>query len=85
MVHIYGQPMFERIRTNQTYHLVAAQIEEAILSERLKPGDKLPPERELMKQLGVSRRTVLEAFRILEQKGLMEVKMGTKGGPSLGG
>jgi len=75
--------MFERTQPNQAYHLVAAQIEEATVSERLKPGDKFPPERELMKQLGISRRTVREAFRILEQRGLMEVKIGTKGGPSL--
>lgn len=72
--------MFKKIKPNQTYHLVASEIEEAIVSERLKPGDKLPPERELMTQLGVSRRTVREAFRILEQKGLIEVKTGTKGG-----
>jgi GntR family transcriptional regulator, transcriptional repressor for pyruvate dehydrogenase complex len=72
--------MFEKIQPNRTYHVVACQIEEAIVAERLKPDDKLPPERELMKELGVSRRTVREAFRILEQKGLIEVRAGTKGG-----
>jgi GntR family transcriptional regulator, transcriptional repressor for pyruvate dehydrogenase complex len=77
--------MFEKVQPNRTYHLVAGQIEEAIVSESLKPGDKLPPERELMKQLGVSRRTVREAFRILEQKGLIEVKTGAKGGAFIRG
>lgn len=60
--------------------MVASQIEEAIVSGALKPGNRLPPERELMKKMGVSRRTVREAFRILEQRGLIEIRTGATGG-----
>jgi len=64
----------------RAYQVVINQLEEAILSGKLKPGDKLPPERELIEFLGTSRRTLREAFRVLEQKGLLEIKIGSKGG-----
>ena len=60
-------------------HLVA-QIEEAIVSGSYRPGEKLPPSRELEGLLGASRGTLREAFRILTHKGLIEVKAGAKGG-----
>jgi len=59
---------------------VIRQIEEAILSRKLKPGDKLPSERELQKQNKLGRGTVREALKGLEQKGLIEIKKGAKGG-----
>lgn len=48
-----------------------------IASNRLKPGDALPPERELGKQFGVSRTVIREAVRGLSAKGLLEVKSGS--------
>lgn len=59
---------------------MAGQIEETILSGRFPPGEKLPPEREMIHQFEVSRRTLREALRVLEQKGLLEIKTGAKGG-----
>jgi GntR family transcriptional repressor for pyruvate dehydrogenase complex len=56
---------------------VANQIEELILSGILKIGEKLPPERELCEQFGVSRTVVREAVRVLEAKGLLKSQSGS--------
>jgi DNA-binding FadR family transcriptional regulator len=56
------------------------QIEEAILSRKLKPGDRLPAERMLQSKNKIGRGTVREALRALEQKGLIEIKKGARGG-----
>ncbi|OUU37241.1 MAG: hypothetical protein CBC09_07040 [Cellvibrionales bacterium TMED49] len=55
----------------------ATQIAEFISKGNLKPGDKLPPERNLAKILNVSRPTVREAMIALELSGLIEVKTGS--------
>ena len=61
---------------DKLYKQVADQIQELIVSEALRPGDKLPGERELAEQLGVSRTVVREAIRLLSVRGLVEVKPG---------
>jgi DNA-binding FadR family transcriptional regulator len=61
--------------------LVAERIAEDILSQRIKPGTTLPPERELTEAYGVSRGTLREALRILESYGLITVRTGPGGGP----
>ena len=71
---------FKKIEQKRAYQLVAEQLEEAILSGAFKPGDKLPPEREMKAILGTSRRSLREATRVLEQKGLIETRLGVKGG-----
>jgi DNA-binding FadR family transcriptional regulator len=73
--------MFQPAKQNKIFQDVVAQIQEVILSGRLRPGDSLPPERELKEMLKVSRGTLREALRVLEQKGLVEIKLGTGGGP----
>jgi len=71
---------FEPVRTTRAYESVAEQIEKAILSGRFKIGAKLPPEREIVGLFDISRRTLREALRVLEQKGLIQVKLGAQGG-----
>jgi GntR family transcriptional repressor for pyruvate dehydrogenase complex len=66
---------FETIRRNKVYEEVARQIQNHIL-ERLKPGDVLPPERELAQNFGVSRSSVRDAIRSLELIGLLEPQQG---------
>ncbi len=66
---------FEAIPRNKVYQEVAKQLERRI-AEELKPGDLLPPERELVQMLGVSRSSVRDAIRTLELKGLLEPRQG---------
>ena len=72
--------MFKNVKGKRVFERVVDEIKEAIESDKLRPGDKLPPEKELAKTLGVSRVTVREALRILELSGLVLIKQGTKGG-----
>jgi len=72
--------MFQKVKKKRVYHEVAEQIEEAIVSGLIKPGEKLPAERQLVGKFDISRRTLREALRILEQKGLIEIKVGSQGG-----
>lgn len=67
--------MFKKIdRPNRIYQEVASQIEEVILSGKLKIGDRLPAERQLAETLDISRRTLRESLRVVEQKGLIEIR-----------
>jgi DNA-binding FadR family transcriptional regulator len=59
---------------------IADQIRQAIVTGRLAQGARLPPERELAEQFGVSRVTVRDALRALEAMGLIEVRVGARGG-----
>jgi DNA-binding FadR family transcriptional regulator len=72
--------LFYPARSRRAFEDVVMQVERAILDGQLKPGDRLPSERELTKQLTVSRGTLREAFRILEYSGLITIKKGTTGG-----
>ncbi len=70
------KPDFEVVRRNRVYEEVAKQIERLILT-KLKPGDKLPSERELADMLRVSRGSIRDAIRGLELMGLVEPRQGT--------
>jgi GntR family transcriptional repressor for pyruvate dehydrogenase complex len=72
--------MFQKIKQNRIYENISGQIFEAILRGELKPKDKLPSENELTGIFGVSRVTVREAIRSLEQLGVVEVRQGIFGG-----
>lgn len=63
---------YRPIARRKTYQLVAEQLTELIGSRQLKPGDVLPPERELVESYGVGRSSVREALRMLESLGLIE-------------
>ncbi len=69
------KPDFEVIRRNRVYEEVAKQIERLIL-KKLRPGDKLPSERELAETLRVSRGSIRDAIRGLELLGLVEPRQG---------
>src|SRR5215471_13373055 len=66
---------FEGIRRNKVYEEVALQLERLIL-KKLKPGDKLPSERELAETLVVSRSSIRDAIRSLELMGLVAPRQG---------
>ena len=68
------------VTTVPAYELVLDQLRRSINLGHFVPGDKLPPERDLAHQLGVSRTTVREAVRVLEGQGIVEVRRGSTGG-----
>src|SRR5437868_5539112 len=70
-----GKIEFEVIRRSKVYEQVARQLQQRIIDE-LEPGDLLPPERELVQMLGVSRSSVRDAIRSLELVGLLEPRQG---------
>jgi len=72
--------MFQAAKQTKVFQNVVTQIEEAILDGRLKTGDTLPSERQLKEMFSISRGTLREALRVLEQKGLIEIKLGVGGG-----
>ena len=68
--------MLKQVRIPRVYSLVVEQIRELIESGQLKPGDKLPTERSLAEQLGVSRSSVREALSALEVLGVINSRQG---------
>jgi DNA-binding FadR family transcriptional regulator len=70
----------EPISPQRIFQEVANQLRRNISEGKLRPGDKLPPERELAQMFGVSRNTMREALRALELSGLIELKLGSTGG-----
>ncbi len=72
--------MFKEAKQNRIFQDVIEQVQEAILEGKLKAGDRLPAERKLKEMFQTSRGTLREALRVLEQKGLIEIKTGTNGG-----
>jgi|WetSurMetagenome_2_1015567.scaffolds.fasta_scaffold05695_8 GntR family transcriptional regulator, transcriptional repressor for pyruvate dehydrogenase complex len=72
--------MFDSVKATRTFEGIISQIEEAILSNELHAGDKLPSERHLTEIFKVSRGTLREALRSLEQKKLIKIKTGVGGG-----
>lgn len=62
------------------YAAIIAEIEQAIADGRLAPGDRLPAERALAEEHGVSRMTVRQALQALESRGLLRRTIGRNGG-----
>lgn len=68
------------IQEKRSMHIVN-QVRQAILSGQLQPGHRLPTEKELLLQFGVSKHTLREALRALESMGFIEIRQGAGGGP----
>jgi GntR family transcriptional repressor for pyruvate dehydrogenase complex len=71
---------FRNLGRKKAYEEVADQIRERILAQQLHLMERLPSERDLAMQFGVSRVVIREAIRTLELNGLLTVKKGAKGG-----
>lgn len=82
MVEVPGELPFQAVEQRRTFEQILLQVEEAIISGGLRPGDRLPPERDLAATFGVSRASVREALRVLEMFGVIVARRGT--GPDAG-
>jgi len=68
---------FYPVRSGKISELIARQIKDTILSGGMKPGDRLPPERELVGRFRASRISIREALKGLETAGLLTIKPGS--------
>lgn len=75
-----GSLGFTSTRRDRVSAEILRQLKSTILAGRLKPGDKLPSEKQLAQQFQSSRGSVREAIRALEQAGLLVVRRGAGGG-----
>lgn len=66
----------KKIKRTRLYEKIIEQIQEAIKSNELKPGDRLPTEKEMSEMYGVSRMVVREAMSALESAGLVDIQHG---------
>jgi GntR family transcriptional repressor for pyruvate dehydrogenase complex len=67
---------FKPIKTRRIYEEIVDQLKFLIIKGNLKPGDKLPSERELSERLGVSRSSVREALSALEAMSILDIRSG---------
>jgi DNA-binding FadR family transcriptional regulator len=79
-VRTSGHAQFQRIRSVRAFEEIVDQIRGEVSNQRLKAGDRLPAERALAAQFGVSRNTLREALRSLENAGLLRLQTGASGG-----
>src|SRR3954453_3792311 len=77
-----GSPanLFNPVNDRRISELIVDQVRQLIRQQQLNPGDRLPAERDLCERFGVSRVTVREALRVLEANGLVEIRVGARGG-----
>jgi GntR family transcriptional regulator, transcriptional repressor for pyruvate dehydrogenase complex len=71
---------FRPIRSARTFESAIASILEGIERGRLRSGDRLPPERELSAELGISVPTLRQALVVLSRAGVVDVRAGKSGG-----
>ena len=71
-------------RSSKTSEIVALEIVRDIVSQNLKPGDRLPLEAEMLVQYRVSRSSLREALRLLEVQGLIAIRPGPGSGTVVG-
>jgi DNA-binding FadR family transcriptional regulator len=76
-----AQPgLFDKVSVGRISDTIVDQIRQLMRQGQLRPGDRLPPERDLSERFGVSRVTVREALRMLASSGLVEIRVGARGG-----
>jgi len=80
MTFVMGKISFNQIKGRRLSEVIENHLRELILSGDVRPGDKLPSEKELSKQFGVSLVTVREGLKGLESLGLIEKRQGKEGG-----
>lgn len=71
---------FKKMKPLKSYQHVVDEIVTAICEGSIKEGDRLPSEMKLKEMFDTSRGTIREALRVLEEKGLITIKTGVKGG-----
>src|ERR1700691_4144280 len=69
-------PVYRAVKASRLFELIVQQVEDSITKGQLKPGDQLPPERDLAQRFGVSRTAVREAVKTLREKGLVDASSG---------
>lgn len=74
---------FKKMKPLKSYQHVVDEIVTAICDGSIKEGDKLPSEMKLTQLFDTSRGSIREALRVLEQKGLVAIKTGVKGGAKI--
>jgi DNA-binding FadR family transcriptional regulator len=74
---------FTKMVPLKSYQHVVEQIQNAICDGTLQQGERLPSEMKLKEMFDTSRGTVREALRVLEQKGLVGIRTGVKGGATV--
>lgn len=72
--------VFAPVHTRRAFEEICLRIREQLTAGALKPGDKLPAERDLAQQMGVGRNALREALRSLEIAGIVRLQKGVKGG-----
>jgi GntR family transcriptional repressor for pyruvate dehydrogenase complex len=81
--YVGARPAPPASTSRRTFEAVLEQLESAIAQGALSAGDRLPSERELAGNLGVSRTSVREALRVLEALGVVETRRGSEHGAVL--
>ena len=66
----------DRRDPTELYEQVAAELRRAIADGEARPGERLPPARDLAAVIGVNANTVLRALRTLREEGLLEFQRG---------
>lgn len=75
-----GVDLFKPVTVDRVSQVIVDQIKLLVREGKLSNGDRLPSERDLCQRFGVSRVTVREALRVLEASGLIEIRVGARGG-----
>ena len=70
-------PNYQPLERRKVYEQIAEQLLAQIGSGRLRPGEPLPPERELTESFGVGRSSIREALRMLESQGVISANGGS--------